>query len=114
MKRITSIIAIIVIMVSLTGCKEHTRAEVPDKVDDHTAAKVEFTCRGMKTLYLSCKVRYEQFKNAESEDLREIAEQAKMRANGTASAYNNYILKNRYVWGDNVPSDIRTELPYIE
>ena len=114
MKRIISIIAIIVIMVTLAGCKERALTEVPDKVDRPAAAKVEFTCHGMKTLYLSCKVRYEQFKNAKSEDLREIAEQAKMRANATASAYNNYILKNSYVWGDNVPSDIRAELPYIE
>lgn len=85
-----------------------------DNTNYQTMMKVEFTCRGMITSYTSDKVRYEQFKNAKSEDLREIAEQAKMRANATASAYNNYVLKNSYVWGDNVPSDIKTELQYIE
>jgi hypothetical protein len=37
-----------------------------------------------------------------------------MRANDTAAAYNNYILKNSYVWEDNVPADIKTKLDYIE
>ena len=37
-----------------------------------------------------------------------------MRANKTAASYNNYILKNSYVWSDNVPKDIYTKLDYIE
>ena len=35
------------------------------------------------------------------------AEQAKMRANKTASTYNYYILKNTNVWADDVPEDIK-------
>ena len=42
------------------------------------------------------------------------ANNAKIRANNTANTYNNYILKNSYVWKDNVPSDIKTKLDYIE
>lgn len=45
--------------------------------------------------------------------LRHWAAQAKMRANRTASTYNNYILENKYVWRDNVSNDIYMELPYL-
>lgn len=37
-----------------------------------------------------------------------------MRANKTAVSYNNYILKNSFIWSDNVPEDIREELDIIE
>lgn len=37
-----------------------------------------------------------------------------MRANKTASTYNNYILKNSFVWDGNIPSDINYSLEYIE
>ena len=36
-----------------------------------------------------------------------------MRANKTASSYNNYILANSYIWKDNIPADIYNELPII-
>lgn len=49
-----------------------------------------------------------------NEEKQGWAEQAKMRANKTASSYNNYILKNNYVWKDGVPNDIYMELSYIE
>jgi hypothetical protein len=57
---------------------------------------------------------YEQNKDSEDKELRNYAENAKMRANTTASNYNNYILKNEYIWKGNVPSDIAYQLPYIE
>lgn len=37
-----------------------------------------------------------------------------MRANKTASTYNNYILENSFVWSGNVPDDIAKELDYID
>ena len=46
--------------------------------------------------------------------LNEGVNNAKTRANNTASTYNNYILKNSYVWKDNIPSDIKTKLDYVE
>lgn len=36
-----------------------------------------------------------------------------MRANRTAANYNEYILKNSYVWQGNIPTDIRENLPLI-
>jgi hypothetical protein len=41
-------------------------------------------------------------------------EQAKMRANKTAATYNAYILENTFVWKDNVPEDIKRELPIVK
>lgn len=37
-----------------------------------------------------------------------------MRANKTANIYNEYILKNSYVFEGNIPSDIYMELEIIE
>ena len=36
-----------------------------------------------------------------------------MRANKTANSYNEYVLKNSYVWNGNVPIDIANYLPPV-
>ena len=88
------------------------------KVDDvtryETKKKVEDTCRAMIASYESDKLTYEQYKDSDNEEKQSWAEQAKMRANKTASTYNNYILENDYVWSGNVPDDIINELEYIK
>lgn len=88
------------------------------RADDHTnyktKKKVEDTCRAMISSYNADKLTYEQYKDSDNEEKQSWAEQAKMRANKTATTYNNYILENEYVWQNNVPSDIRYNLPYIE
>lgn len=88
------------------------------KADDHTnyetIKKVEDTCRAMISSYEADKLTYEQYKDSTDKEKTEWAEQAKMRANKTASSYNNYILKNSYVWSDNVPKDIYLKLEYIK
>lgn len=48
------------------------------------------------------------------EEKQSWAEQEKMRANKTAASYNEYVLKNSYVWNGNIPPDIRTNLSYLE
>ena len=40
------------------------------------------------------KATYEQYKDSDNEEKQSWGEQAKMRANKTATEYNNYILKN--------------------
>lgn len=92
----------------------HAVKKADDDTNYKTLKKVEDTCRSMIASYNSDKIIYEQYKESGNEEKSEWAEQAKMRANKTASTYNNYILKNRYVWKNNVPSDIFLELPYIE
>lgn len=92
----------------------HEVQEVDDSTRYATKKKVEDGCRAMITSYESDRLTYEQYKDSDSEEQRGWAEQAKMRANKTASSYNNYILKNNYVWSGNVPADIKSQLEYIE
>lgn len=87
------------------------------KVDDATKyeslKKVEDTCRSMIASYESDKLTYEQYKDSEDKEKQSWAEQAKMRANKTASSYNNYILENSFLWSGNVPKDISKKLDYL-
>ena len=88
------------------------------KADDTTAystrKQVENTCRAMMASYTSDSLIYQQYKDSENEEKQSWAEEAKMRANKTAASYNEYVLKNSFVWNDNIPSDIRTSLPFVE
>jgi hypothetical protein len=68
----------------------------------------------MVASYEADKLTYEQYKDSESKEEQSWASQAKMRANRTAANYNNYVLKNSYVWEDNIPADIATELSIVE
>ena len=52
--------------------------------------------------YKSDVATYEQYKDSDNEEKQSWAEQAKMRANITANSYNEYILKNSYIWEDNI------------
>ena len=92
----------------------HAVQKVDDDTNYKTLKKVEDTCRSMIASYEADKLTYEQYKDSDNEEKQSWAEQAKMRANKTASSYNNYILKNSYVWKNNVPADIYLELETIE
>ena len=91
----------------------HTVQEVDDRTNYDTIKKVEDTCRAMIATYEADRLMYEQYKDSDDDEEQSWAAQAKMRANRTASTYNNYILENEYVWADNVPNDIYMELPYL-
>ena len=88
------------------------------KVDDatryETRKKVEDTCRAMIANYEADRISYEQYKQSDDAEKQGWAEQAKMRANRTAASYNEYYLKNSFVWSGAVPSDIKGSLPYLE
>ena len=88
------------------------------KVDDatryETRKKVEDTCRAMIANYEADRISYEQYKDSPDSEKQGWAEQAKMRANRTAASYNEYYLKNSFVWSGAVPSDIKGSLPYLE
>jgi len=88
--------------------------KVDDATNYETIKEVEDTCRAMISSYESDKLTYKQYKDSESKEKQSWAEQAKMRANKTASTYNNYILKNSFVWKDNTPTDILEELATID
>lgn len=130
MKNVFAVIGIIVLLILVIGLPIFFGAtpagkamwnnwfydvqKADDATNYETLKKVEDTCRSMIASYNSDKLTYEQYKDSDNEEKQEWAEQAKMRANKTASTYNNYILKNEYVWKGNVPSDIYMTLPYIE
>lgn len=88
--------------------------KVDDATNYETIKKVEDSCRAMIASYTSDKMRYETYAASDSEEKQGWAEQAKIRANSTAAKYNEYYLKNSFIWKDNIPDDIATELPYIE
>lgn len=91
----------------------HAVQKADDATNYETLKKVEDTCRAMIASYNADKLTYQQYKDSDNEEKQSWAEQARMRANKTASTYNNYILENSYVWQDNVPSDIYMTLEYI-
>lgn len=88
------------------------------KVDDNTnyitKKKVEDACRSMISSYTSDRMVYEQYIESDNKEEQSWAKQAQMRANKTAANYNEYILKNLFVWENNIPSDIYNSLSYIE
>ena len=93
---------------------EYVDQKIDDATNYETRKTVEDSCRAMIASYEADKLTYEQYKDSESDEQRSWADQAKMRANRTAANYNNYILKNSYVWSGNIPEDILAELPVLE
>jgi len=88
------------------------------KVDDatlySTRKQVEDTCRSMMSSYTSDLMTYNQYKDSDNAEKQGWAEQAKMRANKTAASYNEYVLKNSFVWQGNIPDDIKNSLDYLD
>ena len=87
--------------------------KIDDATNYETIKKVEDTCRNMIASYKTDLATYNQYKDNESVEKQGWAEQAKMRANKTANTYNEYILKNSFVWNGNIPSDIDSKLQII-
>ena len=92
------------------------------KVDDATNYKtrkqVEDTCRSMIATYEKDKAEYESnmklYEKTGDKYYLEIANGYRQQANSSASTYNNYILKNSYVFEGNVPYDIMMELEILK
>ena len=88
------------------------------KADDATRyatrKQVEDTCRATIVSYEADRLTWEQYKDSDSAEARGWADAAKLRANKAALTYNEYFLKNSFVFKGNVPADIRTELPLLE
>lgn len=98
----------------LRNKQEYAVQKVDDATNYETLKEVENTARAMISSYESDKLTYEQYKDSDSAEKQSWAEQAKMRANKTASTYNNYLLQNSFVWEGNIPADIASELPIVQ
>ena len=93
---------------------EYKLQKVDEVTDYQTLKSVEDACRAMIASYEADKLIFEQYKDSENSEKQSWGEQAKMRANRTAAAYNEYIRKNSYVWEAAIPDDIDEKLEYIE
>ena len=92
----------------------HAVQEADDLTRYETRKQVEDTCRATIVSYEADRLTWEQYKDSESAEQRSWADAAKLRANKAALTYNEYILKNGYVFEGNIPADIRTMLEIIE
>lgn len=126
MKKIIALFLSFAIICGLSGCAftqwYHTWRNnkvnyIDQKIEDATSydtlKEVEDSCRAMIASYEADKLTWEQYKDSSKSEEVSWANQAKMRANRTAANYNNYILKNSFVWDGNIPTDILDELPTI-
>ena len=128
MKKIVNLLLVLILLVfasdMLTGCRwvntyvenniDYVDRKIDDRTNYETLKTVEDSCRAMIASYESDKLTWMQYKDSEDSEQRSWGEQAKMRANRTASNYNNYVLKNSYVWDGNIPNDIRSELEFLK
>jgi len=85
-----------------------------DATNYETLKKVEDTARAMISSYEADKATYEQYKDSTDANEKEWAAGAMMRANRTASSYNNYITQNSFQWKGGLPNDIRGKLDVIK
>ena len=86
-------------------------ADVNSKYE--TQKEIEDTLRSYIASYEADRITWETNKNMDNAEAQQLAAAALTRANRTAATYNQYYLKNSFVWKDNIPSDIQKELPYL-
>lgn len=98
---------------ALINSYDNMMKKVDDRTLYETRKKVEDTARASITSYKTDKATYEQYKDSDDREKQSWAEQAKMRANKTANIYNEYMLKNSYVFDGNIPSDINYQLEIL-
>jgi len=92
----------------------HAVQVADDNTNYETLQEVENTARTMIASYNADKMIWLQYKDSLVTEEVSWANNAKIRANQTASTYNNYILRNSYIWRNNVPADIFMTLPYLQ
>lgn len=80
------------------------------EVSYQTRKDVEDTCRSMIASYKADVDIYNLYKDSDNPNQKNYADSALIRAVKTANEYNEYILKNSFVWKDNVPNDIYMSL----
>lgn len=76
--------------------------------------QIEETLRSYAASYEADRITYEINKDSTDKESIALAKAARSRANRTAATYNQFYLKNSYIWEDNIPADIQAELEYIQ
>lgn len=87
--------------------------KIEEKTNYDIRKQVEDTARASIASYKTDRATWEQYRESDNAEKQSWAEQAKMRANKTANVYNEYMLKNSYVFEDNIPSDIEYQLEIL-
>lgn len=123
-KIVAAILVLLLIAFLVASCIPSARAALNtwqhklQKVDDatryETRKQVEDTCRATIVSYEADRLTWLQYKDSESAEQRGWADAAKLRANKAALTYNEYFLKNSYVFEGNIPADIRAALELLE
>lgn len=116
---IAVLVIVVLIVLSVNGVIFRNKIDYAiQKADDatnyETLKEVEQTARAYIVQYKADKNTYETYKDSESAEKQSWAEAAKIRANTTATQYNEYILKMSFVFKDNIPEDLKEELPYLD
>lgn len=91
----------------------HSLKKADDRTNYEKLKDVENNCRGMIASYTNDVNIYNQYKDSSNPLDVAMANNAKTRANQTASTYNNYMVNNNYLWKDNIPDDIYMTLAYL-
>lgn len=99
---------------ALINSYDNMMKKIDDRTTYETRKKVEDTARASIASYKTDKATYEQYKDSEDKEKQSWAEQAKMRANKTATIFNEYMLKNSYVFEGNIPADINYQLELLD
>lgn len=85
-----------------------------DLTNYKTKKEVEDSCRALMVSYQNDRLIWEQYKDSKKPEEITWANSAKMRANKAAVTYNEYFLKNRYVFKNNIPEDLGEELEILK
>ena len=93
---------------------EATLKDIDYNTDYDSVREIEETLRSYIASYEADKIVYETNKNATDKESIVLANAARSRANRTAATYNQFYLKNNYIWEENIPVDIRSQLEYIQ
>ena len=97
----------------LSNKVEYVNKKIDDRTNYNTRKKVEDTARASIASYKTDRATWEMYRDSDNEEKQSWAEQAKMRANKTATVYNEYMLKNSYVFDGNIPADIDYQLEIL-
>lgn len=89
----------------------HDVSKVDANTNYHNRKMVEDTCRSMMASYQTDVAMYQMYRDSDNAEERSWAQQARIRAIKTANTYNEYMLKNSYIWAGNIPLDIKANLP---
>ncbi len=119
-KKLGIAIIVVILIVTITPWGRswwNNKMSEVQKADDATSyetkKEVEDTCRTLVTSYYQDINIYNGYKDSQESAARAYAGQALTRANNTAIKYNEYILKNSYVFDGNIPEDLEAELPIL-